>query len=127
MQASRQRGETRNEAAQALMCMGYIMTESRGVTRKGAGAQWAHHCGVNQMRFLLLTSYGLSLSGEIISTQMNVDNWPLNCHRNIKHLFRFFIFCSGKCSINPKDVPEHSQSVKFQRFFADENQPYLKI
>lgn len=103
------------------------MKESRGVTSKGAGAQRAHHCGVNQMRFLLLTSCGFSLSEEIISTQMNVDNWPLNCHRNIKHLFSFFILCSDNCSINPKNVPEHSQSVKFQRFLADDNQPYLKI
>lgn len=101
--------------------------KSRGVTSRGAGAQWAHHCGVEWMRFLFLMSYGLSLSEEIISTRMNIDNWPLNCHRNIKHLFSFFTLCSDNCYINPKNVPEHSQNVKFQSFSADDNQPYVKI
>lgn len=58
---------------------------------------------------------------------MNTDNWPLNCQGNRKHLFNFFILCSDNWYINPKNVPECSQSVKFQRFFADDNQPYLKI
>lgn len=101
--------------------------KSRGATGNGAGAQRAHHCGVERMRFLFLRSYELSLSEEIISTRMNIDNWPLNCHRNIKHLFSFFILCSDNCYINPKNVPEHSQNVKFQSFFADDNQPYLKV
>lgn len=56
-----------------------------------------------------------------------MDNWPLNCQGNRKHLFNFFILCSDNWYINPKNVPEHSQSVKFPRFFADDNQPYLKI
>lgn len=59
---------------------------------------------------------------------MNIGNWPLHCHRNIKGLFSFFILFGDNCSINSKNVPEHSQNVKFKfiYFFAD-NQPYLKI
>lgn len=99
----------------------------RGATGKGAVAQRAHPWGVGQMRFLFLVSYRFPLSAGIISTWMNMDNWPLNCQGNGKHLFNFFILCSDNWYINPKNVPEHSQSVKFPRFFADDNQPYLKV
>lgn len=91
--------------------------QSRGATGKGAVAQRVHPSGVT----------GFLLSGVIISNWMNMDNWLLNCQRNTKHLFNFFIFCSDNWYINPKNVPEHSQSVKFPRFFANDNQPYLKI
>lgn len=101
------------------------MEKSRGATGKEAVAQWAHPWGIGQTGFLFLVRF--PLSGGITSTWMNMDNWPLNCQRNRKHLFNFFILCSDNWYINPKNVPEHCKSVKFLRFFADDNQPYLKI
>lgn len=92
--------------------------KSRGAPGKGSVAQWAHPWGIGQMRFLFLLSYRPPLSGGIRSTWMNMDNWPLNCQRYRKHLFNFFILCSDNWYINCKNVPEHSQSVKFPRFFC---------
>lgn len=114
----------------AMDCHSLCITSKQGIKQR---SDWERGCSpVASLRcwtdeVSVPGTLQVSSSGGIISTWMNMDNWPLNCQRNRKHLFHFFIVSSDNWYINPKNVPKRCQSIKLPRFFADDNQPYLKI